>query len=393
VRDAEEELINAPRTVLRHLVIGGGPAGAMAATRLAESGCPVTLLERESGAHNKVCGEFLSGEAVQYLEQAGIEVRKLGAAAIDRVRVAAGARAVEAALPFGALSLSRKVLDEAMLERAAQSGCLVERGAEVVGMVRDGGLWRVDRRGRGVLWARHVFLATGKHDVRGWARGKGKQSDLVGFKMHWRLRPAQMEALRGVMELFLFPDGYGGLSLVEAETANLCFVIRSSRLRAIGDWMSVLEEIKGSNRRLRARLENAEPVYARPLAIAPIPYAHLQGARQGVWCLGDQAAVIPSFTGDGMSIALHSAMLATDMFLKGCSAEEFSRTLTSQLGAGMRLATLLSRTLVSPLGRHLIAACAPLVPAAIRSIAEATRISKRDLVPKGAERLGVAHPS
>jgi hypothetical protein len=35
---------------------------------------------------------------------------------------------VQSALPFTALSLSRRVLDEALLTRAAQQGCIVERG-------------------------------------------------------------------------------------------------------------------------------------------------------------------------------------------------------------------------------------------------------------------------
>ncbi len=35
-----------------------------------------------------------------------------------------------------------------------------------------------------------------------------------------------------------------------------------------------------------------------------------------MWALGDQAAVIPSFTGDGMSIALHSGCLAAAMYLQ-----------------------------------------------------------------------------
>ena len=39
-----------------HLVIGGGPAGAMAAVRLAQAGREVALVEKEAGAHHKVCG-------------------------------------------------------------------------------------------------------------------------------------------------------------------------------------------------------------------------------------------------------------------------------------------------------------------------------------------------
>ena len=72
------------------VVIGGGPAGAMAALRLAAVGRNVVLIEREIGPHDKVCGEFLSAEAAAYLHQAGIAPRQLGAAPIRIVSLSAG---------------------------------------------------------------------------------------------------------------------------------------------------------------------------------------------------------------------------------------------------------------------------------------------------------------
>ena len=101
-----------------HLIVGGGPAGSMAALRLASAGRNVVLLERESGPHHKVCGEFLSREAVAYLHQAGIVALGLGAATIGSLRLSAGSKVITASLPFQALSLSRRVLDEALLARA-----------------------------------------------------------------------------------------------------------------------------------------------------------------------------------------------------------------------------------------------------------------------------------
>src|ERR1700744_6374933 len=105
--------------VVENLVIGGGPAGAMAALRLAQAGREVLLVERERGAHHKVCGEFLSREAIEYLGQIGIDPHARGGAPIERVQLSVGRKTVKSVLPFKALSLSRKVLDEAMLGKAA----------------------------------------------------------------------------------------------------------------------------------------------------------------------------------------------------------------------------------------------------------------------------------
>ncbi|MGB9079055.1 MAG: FAD-dependent monooxygenase, partial [Terracidiphilus sp.] len=321
--------------IVEHLVIGGGPAGSMVALRLGGAGRAVTLVERERGAHDKVCGEFLSREAVAYLAQVGLELASLGAVAIDRVRLGAGNRVVEATLPFRAFSLSRRVLDEAMLARAQAMRSDVRRGLEVTAVdredAREGDLWRVTMRDGAVLRARHVFLATGKHEVRGWVRGAGRHADLVGFKMHWRLRPAQTEALRGVMELFLLRDGYGGLSLVEGDTATLCFVIRRACLQALRGWPDLLAAVRGASESLAMHLEGAQALWERPLAIAPIPYGWMAQETDALWRVGDQAAVIPSFTGDGMSIALHSAALAAQMFLDGRSAQAYGRALRAQL--------------------------------------------------------------
>jgi flavin-dependent dehydrogenase len=374
MRNAEKAGAAVTEPAIENLVIGGGLAGSMAAIRLADAGRPVTLVERERAAHQKVCGEFLSSEAVEYLEEIGIEPRQLGAVPVDRVRLLAGRRVAESALPFRALSLSRFVLDEAMLERAKEKGCEIRRGVDVEALQREGNLWRVDVRGGEPLSARTVFLATGKHDLRGWVRGKGEQQDLVGFKMHWRLKPDQIERLRGAMELFLFRDGYGGLASVEGDKANLCFVIRGAQLRALQGRTALLDGIRRRDLRLREYLDGAEALYERPLAVAPIPYGYMAQKNRGVWCVGDQAAVIPSFTGDGMSIAMHSATLATRMYVEGKSIDEYHGELHAQLNDGMRLATGLSQTMVTGVGRWLVPVALALNPGIMRWIASSTRI-------------------
>lgn len=364
---------------IEHLVIGGGPAGSMLAMNLGAAGRQVVLLEKERAPHHKVCGEFLSREAVLYLEQAGIEPRQLGAAEITRVRLTSGKRTVEAPLPFTALSLSRLALDEALLTRAQQAGCEVRRGAVAERLAMANSAWCVQLRRSENIHAKTVFLATGKHDLHAWERRGGSQSDLVGFKMHWRLSPAQTAALRGAMELFLFPAGYGGLSLIEDETANLCFVVRRRRLAALGGWTELLRSICHQSPLLRERLSNATACWTKPLAISPIPYGYLDGAADGLWRVGDQAAVIPSFTGDGMSIALHSGRLAAEMYLAGSSPEEYARCLSHQLSGSMRFASMLSRAMVTAGGRIVAPLLLTPLPGAMERIASLTRIPDRAL--------------
>ncbi|MGA2889413.1 MAG: FAD-dependent oxidoreductase [Terracidiphilus sp.] len=375
----EGAVVIAPRQV-DHLVIGGGLAGSMVAIRLAAAGRRVTLFERERAAHHKVCGEFLSPEAVEYVRQAGVEPLDLGAATIRFLRLSSKRRVVEAALPFTALSLSRYALDESLLSRAAESGCNVERGVFVEKLAMHGQMAIAQLRGGESLSARTVFLASGKHDLRGWERSAGNQADFIGFKLHWQLTVAQTESLRELMEIFLFPGGYGGLSLVEGDAANLCLVVRRAVLRKKAGWTGLLTGILDENRLLRQRLHGAKALWERPLAISPIPYGYLAAGSSILWRVGDQAAVIPSFTGDGMSIALHSAALAARMYLAGESVDEYHRALGAQLSRGMSVATWVSRAMVTTAGRELTPFALSLFPNAMQWIAASTRIPGQAIV-------------
>ena len=61
-------------------------------------------------------------------------------------------------------------------------------------------------------------------------------------------------------------------------------------------------------------------LWPRPASIARVPYGYFcadHAAADGLYRVGDQAAVIPSFTGEGVAIALRSARLAAAAVLAG----------------------------------------------------------------------------
>ena len=80
------------------------------------------LFEKEKAAHDKVCGEFMSQEGADYLAALGLSAQSLGSLPIRHVRLVRRRGALTKALPFEAQSLSRRVLDEAILKQAADSG-------------------------------------------------------------------------------------------------------------------------------------------------------------------------------------------------------------------------------------------------------------------------------
>jgi flavin-dependent dehydrogenase len=308
-----------------------------------------------------------------------------GALHVGRLRFSAGERVIETELPFPALSLSRTVLDELLLRRAEERGCVVARGVAVEKLMRSDGEWHACGDDGEIVRAAQVVLASGKHDLRGWARPAGVQNDLIGFKMHWQLAPGAANALAGHIELHQFAGGYGGLVAIEDGAANLSVVARRSMFQRLGGWAALLAHMRAKNRLLEERLAAAEAVWERPVAISAIPYGYLARNSDGVWRVGDQAAVIPSFTGDGMAIAMHSAALAVDMLLAGKGIDEYQRALGAQLGGGMRIATALSRLMASRVAGAVAPVAMVVLPLLLGSIARATRIPRRALLVRAFE--------
>ncbi len=353
------------------MVAGGGVAGASAACRLAQAGQRVVLLERDKAATHKICGEFISGEALADIASLGVDVAAHGAVAITAMRLVHRGRAAESRLPFAAASLSRLALDEALLCRAAALGAELHRGTRV--RSAEPGSLHTDR---GVLPAPTLLLATGKHDVRGLPRAPhDPPEDLIGFKLHLHLHPAQQTALAGHVEIVLFDGGYAGLQMVERGVANLCLLV--DRRRYDADWPALLAALEREDTHLARRLDGARAAWQRPLTIFRVPYGFVhRGTEQpGVFRLGDQAAVIPSFCGDGMAIALHSARLAAEAVLAGQDAASYHRAIRRDAGPPVRLAQRAYRWTRSPAVRSLVVAAAGRWPALMRTAAVRTRVA------------------
>ncbi len=360
------------------LIIGGGVAGCAASIALARRGRSVTLIEREPTPRHKVCGEFLSGEALEDLHAIGIDVASLGAVPLNYVRLAAARRAAEAPLPFPAASLTRKTLDTALIAAANAAGVRIKPGRTVQSLNRStANLWKATLDDGTTYEAPTAFLATGKHDLRGHSRPKDPHQ-WVAFKMYYRMSAAQTADLADASELTLYAGGYGGIQPVEDGITNFCCVVQRKYFARAGlRWEGLLEKMQQDCPHLAMRLVGAEPLLEKPITVTHIPYGYLRRATEdGLYCIGDQAAVIPSFTGDGISIALHTARRAAAAYLAAEPAQVFQPQLRSAMLPQMRLAEAAANGLNNALARAVLPFCLRVWPGAMRVTARLTRVTQ-----------------
>jgi menaquinone-9 beta-reductase len=294
-------------------VIGGGPAGASAAVTAARFGARVALLEAGEFPRQKVCGEFVSAESLEVLRELlrstpGAELVLQSAPVIEQMRLFFAGRVITARVTPSALSIPRYTLDSFLWQAAVQAG-VEARSSWEVQAVRGDGPFRLETSG-GEVSTKAVIVAAGR-----WSKFKPPIAipngpKWIGVKAHYRERiPARST------DLYFFDDGYCGVQPVANSVVNACAMVRSDRATS-------LDEVFGLQRSLAERSRSWQAIM-EPVTTAPLLHLSPQPVRDKMMFVGDAAAFIDPFVGDGISIALSSGRLAATtlrVFLGGRSS-------------------------------------------------------------------------
>ena len=304
------------------IIAGAGPAGASAAIHLARNDVRVLLVEQKKFPRAKLCGEFISPECRRHFEALGVANAMTNSAPASITEtVFYSSRGQHVTIPsswFGgpaALGLSRAVMDDVLLRRAQQCGVEVIEGATITEPILDKDIVRGVKLKLNGDEQQHTAALT--IDATGRARiltrklhsEPKSKAKLIAFKVH--LRNTRVAA--GACEIYFYRDGYGGLSSVEGDISNLCFIISAEQVKRLhSDPDRVMREMVMKNRRARYTLEHAE-TESEWLSASWERFGRQQPSpAKGLLAIGDSAAFIDPFTGSGMLMAFESGELVAD---------------------------------------------------------------------------------
>ncbi len=298
-------------------IIGGGPAGTAAALEARRAGLEVGLWEGGGFPRHKVCGEFISPEAVPLLERE-IPAALEGAAVIRRAEFIPRRGPVCAfRLPSPARGLSRWALDLALWQAAKAQGV---RALERTPVRRvswaptpgGAGAWALAGRSGPAEPARALVVACGRwwavDGLPSPAHDQDRAGGWMGAKAHFHGLPR-----RDAVEMYFFPGGYCGLAPIEDGRYNACCLVHRELARAekaggvrdFAAWMTRIARHPALSERFRGAAQTS-----RSFATAPVRMGRRKPARGGALFAGDAAGFLDPFTGDGIAQALYGGRLA-----------------------------------------------------------------------------------
>ena len=304
-------------------IIGGGLAGLALSIQLAKRGHSIVLFEKEQYPFHKVCGEYISLESWNFLEDLGLPLSDLQLPLISKLIVTApNGNQLEQALPLGGFGISRYKSDAALKEIAEQNGVSIFESCKVTDVIFLNDEFSLQTT-QGKFTSRICCGSFGKRsnmDVK-WNRSfidrkPNKLNNYIGVKYHIKTNfPEYTIALHN------FRNGYCGISQIEEGKYCLCYLTNAENLQANNNSIEEMEKnILHKNPHLRQIFENCEMLYKVPVTISQISFDKKTQVENHVLLLGDAAGMITPLCGNGMSVALHSSKIAAGFihqFLKG----------------------------------------------------------------------------
>lgn len=329
-------------------IIGGGLAGLSLAILAADADYKVALFEKEEYPFHKVCGEYISLESYDFLQQLSLPLQQMNLPIIKHLQVSdVKGKVYNFKLDLGGFGISRYKIDNALYEHAKQKGVDVFTNEKVNEVKFENDIQIIETNKKHTS-AQVIAAAYGKRsnlDIK-WKRRfaekkAGKLSNHIGVKYHIKTNYS-----RDRIALHNFKNGYCGISAIEDDKYCLCYLTNAENLFANNNSIQQMQEnVLYKNPVLKKIFTKSEFLYNAPLTISQISFEPKTLIENHALMLGDAAGMITPLCGNGMSMAMHSAKLAIheieEFLQQKISRDEMERNyiLNWKQKFAMRLAT------------------------------------------------------
>lgn len=349
-------------------IIGGGLAGLALSISLKRKGFDVVLIEKNKYPFHKVCGEYISLESANYLKWLGADYDELGAKKISKFTLTHyEGHHLQSQLPLGGIGISRFLLDDQLAKQAKKEGVHVLDGVKVLEISNNSLVTT-----QGEIKAKLILSAHGKRSnidtnlERPFINKTHRNSSaFIGVKYH-----IKAALPKDIIGLHIFPGGYAGLSAIEGDRYCFCYLSKQENLRKHGTIEAMETAVLTKNKFLADQLDQITHCYSKPEVISQINFENKEKQNAGVLFAGDAAGLVAPLSGNGMSMALHSAYLLssrTEQYLKGkLSFDEmhtaYIKDWQNAFGKRFRTAYLLQSFFFNPIAMGLLIKTANLLP-------------------------------
>lgn len=297
------------------IIVGGGLAGLTAAIHLSRFSLKVLVIEKNEYPRHKVCGEYVSNEIEPYLNWLGLKLDQ-SFPRISKIKLQTESnRSIESPLPLGGFGVSRFAFDQLLFEKAKQQS--VDIKFETVAHIHfDHGSFEVETN-YNIYEATHVLGCFGKRSVldkRLNRRFIQRKSPWLGIKAHYEYDGFSDD----LVALGTFEGGYGGLSKVEGNKVNFCYLVSFDSFQQIGDIATFNDKIVSKNPMFKSFLDNAtlSKDFKKPISISQISFDEKEAVCDHILMCGDSAGLIHPLCGNGMAMAIISAKIASGVLLE-----------------------------------------------------------------------------
>lgn len=344
-----------------------------AAIELSLRGAKVVLFEKKDYPRHKVCGEYVSNEILPILNRFDCNPFESGAVRIQKFTLSApSGKTVSSDLPLGAFGLSRYQLDQMLWHRALELGVEVRTKHQVREIGFHNKMAEIKAH-KESCFAQFVVGAFGKNSnlsVTSTCKGRGKY---IGVKRHVRLPFSDDE-----VALHNFNGGYCGVSKVEDNRVNICYLAPAKAVRDVGGIDNFEQHVMSRNPHLKALLHNAIPLFERPLAISNFVFGAQKPVVNHVFMAGDSAGMISPLCGNGMAMAITSGYQLAEILehalsgrLSRAEAEraytrQWQRQFSSRIWWGNRLQSIFGKPGVANFALSLLSAVPAMTPFIIK---------------------------